>query len=145
MLSILGTIGSALVSGISDWSKGRQELKKSELEAKKVVIAAEAEARLAISKAKVKMAEQAQAQDYNLDKIAMENMEKSYKDEYLLGMFSIPMVIAFVEPEIVENGFNAIAGMPEWYQYTFIGMVVVIYGMRGLLGKLIDSKKFRGK
>ena len=138
MIGIVGTLISSAVTGISDWSKGRQELKKVKLEADKVVIQAEAEAKLAVSKAKVRMAENAQTQDYNLDKIAMENMEKSYKDEYLLGMFSIPMILAFVDPELVEKGFNAIAGVPSWYQYTFIGMVVVIYGLRGLASKLLD-------
>jgi hypothetical protein len=30
--------------------------------------------------------------------------------------------------------------MPQWYQYIIIGMVVVIYGMRGLLEKVLEKK-----
>jgi len=141
MISIIGSLVGSAITGISDWSKGKQELKKVQLEADKTVIMAEAEAKLAVSKAKVRMAESAQSQDYNLDKIAMENMDKSYKDEYLLGLFSIPMILAFIYPDVVAKGFTAIEGMPDWYQYSFLGMVVVIYGLRGLLTKLVEAKK----
>jgi hypothetical protein len=37
------------------------------------------------------------------------------------------------------QGFEVIHQMPEWYQYIIIGMVVVIYGLRGLLTKFLDK------
>jgi hypothetical protein len=39
-------------------------------------------------------------------------------------------------------GFGVMAQMPQWYQYTIIGMVVVIYGLRGLLEKVLAKKGF---
>ena len=88
------------------------------------------------------MAEAGQAQNYDLDRLAMEQMSKSWKDEVLLLVFLIPMIMAFV-PDMDKYalaGFEVIAKMPDWYQYIIIGMVVVIYGMRGLLEKIIDKK-----
>jgi len=30
--------------------------------------------------------------------------------------------------------------MPEWYRYIIIGMVIVIYGLRGMVKQLAASK-----
>jgi hypothetical protein len=70
-------------------------------------------------------------------------MEKSYKDEVILAIFLAPMVMSFIPAysAYALAGFDIIAQMPEWYRYIIIGMVVVIYGMRGMLTKLLDSKK----
>jgi len=60
----------------------------------------------------------------------------------LLLVFLAPMIMAFIPDMDVYAlaGFEVINKMPEWYQYIIIGMVVVIYGMRGLLEKIIDKK-----
>ena len=34
---------------------------------------------------------------------------------------------------IVAAGFSSLALVPDWYMYILIGMVTVIYGMRGML------------
>ena len=33
----------------------------------------------------------------------------------------------------VTNGFASLALVPDWYMGILVGMIVVIYGMRGLL------------
>ena len=33
----------------------------------------------------------------------------------------------------VSAGFASLALVPDWYMYILVGMVTVIYGMRGLL------------
>ena len=88
------------------------------------------------------MAESGQTQSYDLDRLAMEQMGKSWKDEVILIIFLAPMVMAFIPgmDGYALAGFTVIAKMPEWYQYIIIGMVVVIYGMRGMLEKILDKK-----
>jgi len=145
----IGSILGGIVSGVTSYFKGKQELKKVELEAKKKMILAKAETELAIAKAKMKMAQNDQQNDFKLDLLAMQNMEKSWKDEFILLLFSIPMILAFI-PQMQEfalRGFEVIAKMPTWYQYTFIGMIVVIYGMRGMLRAFLAKKSsnFLGK
>lgn len=128
MLSIIGSIGSAIISGVSDYFKGKQEISKTKLEGDIKVLIAEAEA-------KVKRLEKESEQDYDLDKLATQNMEKSWKDELILIIFLVPVVMCFI-PEYhvyVTNGFAALALVPDWYMGILVGMVVVIYGMRGLL------------
>ena len=133
MLSIIGNIGSAIISGVSDYFKGKQEISKTKLEGDIKVLIAEAEA-------KVKRLERESEQDYDLDKIATQNMEKSWKDELILVLWLTPVAMCFI-PEYhvyVTNGFAALALVPDWYMGILVGMVVVIYGMRGLLKMVIQ-------
>jgi len=52
------------------------------------------------------------------------------------------MVMAFIPgmDKYSLAGFEVIQQMPEWYQYIIIGMVVVIYGMRGMVKQLVSNK-----
>ena len=133
MLTGLLGIGSAIVTGISDYFKGKQEISKTKLEGDIKVLIAEAEA-------KVKRLERESEQDYDLDKIATQNMEKSWKDELILVLWLTPVAMCFI-PEYhvyVTNGFASLALVPDWYMGILVGMVVVIYGMRGLLKMVIQ-------
>lgn len=128
MFGVIGSLGSAIVSGISDYFKGKQEIKKVELEADKMLIMAEAQAKADRLKREAEM-------DYDLDKIAMQNMDKTWKDELILLIWLVPVILSFI-PEyqhIVVNGFAALGLVPDWYMYILIGMITVIYGMRGML------------
>ena len=137
-----GSIIGALTNQVGGFFKGKQELAKVKLEADKIVIKAQAETAMAVALSKTKMAELGQTQSFDLDQIAMNNMEKSYKDEFILAIFMTPMVLAFIPgfDQYALKGFEVIKEMPEWYRYTIVGMVVVIYGMRGMLSKLLTSR-----
>ena len=133
MLSIIGSIGSAIISGVSGYFKGKQEISKTKLEGDIKVLIAEAEA-------KVKRLERESEQDYDLDRLATENMEKSWKDELILLIWLTPVAMCFI-PEYhvyVTNGFASLALIPDWYMGILVGMVVVIYGMRGLLKMVLQ-------
>tara|TARA_R110000868_G_scaffold280632_1_gene541028 strand:+ start:213 stop:641 length:429 start_codon:yes stop_codon:yes gene_type:complete len=133
---------SSLVALGGTWLQGKQEETQAKATARLVEIQADSDIKVAKATAITKMAEAGQAQNYDLDRLAMEQMTKSWKDEVLLLVFLAPMIMAFVPNMDVYAlaGFEVIAKMPEWYQYIIIGMVVVIYGMRGLLEKIIDKK-----
>jgi radical SAM superfamily enzyme with C-terminal helix-hairpin-helix motif len=137
-----GSIIGVVTKSVGGYFKGKQELAGVKLKGQMKVIEAEAESKLAIAKGRVRMAEEGQAQSFNLDLVAMNNMEKSYKDEIILIVFMTPMVLAFIPSMDVYalRGFEVIEKMPQWYQYILIGMIVVIYGMRGMLDKLLSSK-----
>jgi len=138
MLNLLGPI----IDLGSTYLKGKQEEAKAKSEAAIVGIQAEADIKKAKALSATKLAEAGQAQNYDLDRMAMEQMNKSWKDELILIIFLAPMVLAFI-PDMDKYalaGFEVISKMPEWYQYIIIGMVVVIYGMRGMLEKLLDKK-----
>lgn len=138
MISILGS----LVSLGGTFLQGKQDEAKAKAKAAIVGIQADADIKRAKALAATKMAESGQTQSYDLDRLAMEQMGKSWKDEVILIIFLAPMVMAFIPgmDGYALAGFTVIAKMPEWYQYIIIGMVVVIYGMRGMLEKILDKK-----
>lgn len=139
MLGLITTLGGALIDQVGGYFKTKQEIKKVKTEAEKEVIVAKA-------KAEVKRLEKESEQDYNLDMEAMKDMRNSWKDELILVIFLAPLVLSFIPATqaYVFEGFKALEQTPDWYRYILIGMIVVIYGMRGLLKyvlKLIISKK----
>jgi len=133
---------SSLVALGGTWLQGKQEETQAKATARLVEIQADSDIKVAKATAMTKMAEAGQTQNYDLDRLAMEQMTKSWKDEVLLLVFLTPMIMAFIPNMDVYAlaGFEVIAKMPDWYQYIIVGMVVVIYGMRGLLEKIIDKK-----
>lgn len=127
-MGIFATLGTAIISGITGYFKDKNEIKKVEVEAEKMLVLAKAEAEAN------KMKRESE-QDYDLDKIAMIAMDKSWKDEFLLILFSIPIAMCFFPEyrQYVEDGFKTLKIIPEWFMYIYVAMIVVIYGLRGLL------------
>ena len=133
---------SGLISLGGTFLQGKQDEAKAKAEAAIVGIQADAEIKKAKAIAATKMAESGQTQNYDLDRLAMEQMGTSWKDEFILIIFLAPMVMAFIPgyKDYALAGFAVIAQMPTWYQYIIIGMVVVIYGLRGLLEKFLNRQ-----
>jgi hypothetical protein len=128
-------ITSALTSLVAKPIEQWQERKTLKVAQKFELLKLEHETKKAKANSMLEMAKQGQAQDYDLDKLAMKNMQNSWKDELVLIVFLTPMILAFIPnaSEYALQGFKIIEKMPSWYVAIIIGMVVVIYGLRGLL------------
>ncbi len=126
---------SSIIDGISTFVSNRQKLKQAKVDGEISVIKAESDMKVSISKSKMKMAEDGQFQDYNLDRIAMEDMKNSWFDELLLISFLLPIF-----KEYYSHGFAGFNNIPSWYFGLVIGMVVVKYGMRGMLKDFMAGK-----
>lgn len=137
---IWGTVISGVANLVGGYFTGKQEIKKAKVAAELVMIDANAKAIMAEAELKSALAKDGQKYDYDLDMYAMKNMEKSWKDEIVLIIFLAPLIMSFspsMQP-YVATGFQALANTPEWYRYIVIGMVVVIYGMRGMLKSVLQ-------
>ena len=125
----------------STYLKGKNAVAKATSDAKIISIKAEADVKVANATAAHKMAESGQTQDYNLDAIAMKQMDKSLLDEVMIAVLLVPVVASFVGyQEEITAGFESFASMPDWYQYLILGVYVVKFGMRGMLTKLMSGK-----
>lgn len=124
------------------WMDGKNAEAQAKTAANLIKIQSEADIVKAKAISATRLAEQGQAQDYDLDRIAMEQMSKSWKDELVLVIFLTPMVMAFIPgfEQYALGGFEIIDKMPEWYRYVIMGMVIVIYGLRGMAKQLIGNK-----
>jgi hypothetical protein len=81
------------------------------------------------------------AAEIDLDKINTESMANSWKDEFLLLLFSVPVIMCFIPglAMYVTAGFVALSGTPVWYQVIFVVICLTIYGHRKL-AKLFAAK-----
>ena len=124
---------AALIGPISQlagtWLEGKVEKTKAETGAK--VAKAKAEAVIMEKKATGEI-------DWDLE--AIKGSQNSWKDEWLVILFSIPLILAFIPgmEEVVANGFAQLETMPQWYQYSLGVIDAASFGVR-------SATKFFGK
>ena len=121
--------------------EGKNQVAKAKSAAAIVGLQADAEVKVAGAKAANKLADNGQTQEYNLDLVAMQQMDKSFLDEIMIALLLVPIAASFLGYQAeVTAAFESFAAMPEWYQYLVLGVYVVKFGMRGLLTKLMSGK-----
>ena len=124
---------TALIGPISQlagtWLEGKVEKTKAETGAK--VAKAKAEATIMEKKATGEI-------DWDLE--AIKGSQSSWKDEWLVILFSVPLILAFIPgmEGVVANGFAQLDAMPEWYQYSLGVIVAASFCVR-------SATKFFGK
>lgn len=125
-LPILTLVAQALGIGGSYVEK-RMELTKAKLDAEIKVTQAKAEAEIA-------QAARAQQSEIDWDLTVARQMESTWKDEWFVILFSIPLVLAFIPFEwadkAVDRGFQNLEQMPDWYAYALGLAVAASFGYR---------------
>lgn len=116
--AILGPL-TELATG---WLKNKAV--KQEAEAKLKLTEAEAKAKIMLSK-------ETSVADW--ERIMAQGSQSSWKDEWLVILFSIPLILVFTGEwgrNVVAEGFAALEIMPDWYQYTLGVIVAASFGVR---------------
>ena len=127
MLQALIGPASELLGG---WLKSKAETK-----------AAETRAKVAKAEAEAEVMNVAATHEAGWEKIMAQGSQQSLKDEWLVALFSIPLILSFCGEwgrTIVAEGFAALETMPDWYQYTLGVIVAASFGVR-------SATKFFGK
>jgi hypothetical protein len=153
ILSTLANISSAVSTTVStaitDWSKrktvsaetkAKAELLKVETELR--VLQIEAQARTAEAQTKLEMAKQGQKIDFELDRESVRQMQKSLKDEFLLLLFSLPVILTFIpsmQPH-VQKGWEMLDQAPEWFLWLYAAMIISVWGLRGIARSVLESR-----
>lgn len=124
---------TALIGPIANlagtWLEGKVEKTKAETGAK--VARAKAEATIMEKKATGEL-------EWDLE--MARGSQSSWKDEWLVILFSVPLILAFIPgmEGVVSNGFAQLEAMPQWYQYSLGIIVAASFGVR-------SATKFFGK
>jgi len=124
---------TALIGPIANlagtWLEGKVEKTKAETGAK--VARAKAEATIMEKKATGEL-------EWDLE--MARGSQSSWKDEWLVILFSVPLILAFIPgmEGVVANGFAQLEAMPQWYQYSLGVIVAASFGVR-------SATKFFGK
>ena len=101
---------------------------------------AKAIANVAKAKAEATIMEKKATGEIDWDIEMARSSSSSWKDEWLVILFSIPLILAFIPgmEGVVQNGFEQLNKMPEWYQYSLGVIVAASFGVR-------SATKFFGK
>ena len=101
---------------------------------------AKATANVARAKAEATIMEKKATGEIDWDIEMARSSASSWKDEWLVILFSIPLILAFIPgmEGVVKNGFEQLNKMPEWYQYSLGVIVAASFGVR-------SATKFFGK
>ena len=116
-------IFSGIVSAVGGIATAWMENKGEQTKAKGAL-------NVAMEQRKTKMA----TGEIDWDQTMAEASKDSWKDEWLVLLFSVPLILAFCGDwgrAIVESGFQALETAPEWYRYTLGVIVAASFGFRG--------------
>ena len=102
---------------------------------------AKASANVARAKAEATIMEKKATGEIDWDIEMARSSASSWKDEWLVILFSIPLILAFIPgmEDVVQNGFEQLNKMPEWYQYSLGVIVAASFGVRSAT-KLFNKK-----
>ena len=117
--SVLGDLGGKVVEALSSRSQRKHEQKVQALELEK----------LRHSK-QIELIQNGQELDNAWELQQIKN--SGWKDEFVLLLLSIPLIMSFIpnmQPYVVE-GFDALSGTPDWYQWLILSVFAAIYGIR---------------
>lgn len=72
---------------------------------------------------------------------ALKNMNKTWKDEYLMFVWSLPFIGSFIPgvQDHVLEGWRFIAKAPYWYTLGFLGILAATFGLRWLFEKKMKN------
>lgn len=122
----LGTLlGKGIVEPAVNYMTRRAEIKQARFEA-------QLKAEQAAGDRRAKLISEGLAADANWEMEFARQANSSWKDEYVLLILSIPVVLCFVPgwAPVVAAGFAALAATPVWYQTAFISVFLATYGIR---------------
>ncbi len=66
-----------------------------------------------------------------------------WKDEYIVGIWSVPAVMAFIPGghEAAAKGFENLANAPEWYIVGWVSISLAIYGLKPATKSIIQWRE----
>ena len=125
---------TALIGPIAElagtWMSGKVEQTK-----------AKAQTKVAMAQAEAVVMQKKATGEIDWDLKMADASASSWKDEWLVILFSIPLILAFIPgmEDIVSRGFQQLEQMPEWYQYSLGVIVAASFGVRSAT-KLFNKK-----
>jgi len=138
-LNPLSIIGDA-ITAVGGYFRDGQKIKAAVGERKD-------ELKLINLKARIESAKAGVTHDMKMDEGA--RAAAGWMDDVSFFVFLAPAILAFFPGMVdhIEDGFDVLAGMPEWYQYALGMMLISVWGYRKLVSPIIQSiaKAYLGK
>ena len=137
MIPVIGAILSAVGAPIAEYLKGVAARKR---------VKAEGKVRIELARVEQQVLIQKQAGSYDVE--AQRQMQFSWKDEYLVIVFTFPLILSFLAPFVdmflpegmtvsdkIGIAWESVALAPDWYQWSVMGIIAATFGLRWLWSK----------
>lgn len=117
----------ALIGPIAGLAGSWLESKVEQTKAKGAVAKAKAEAEAEVMKT-------AATHDSKWELIMAQSTQSSFKDEIVTVIVLVPVVLVFIPgmEDVVQNGFDRLNELPDWYQYLVFLVCSAALGIKGL-------------
>ena len=112
-IGVIGQIATTFLEGRVAKQKGENQIKLAEAEAKAKILSSESD----------------------WERIMASNQAGSWKDEWLVLLFSVPLILCFCGEwgrDVVTSGFMALETMPTFYQAGLGAMIASSFAIRGV-------------
>jgi len=145
--ALLAPVTNLIGEPLKQWGERR----KIKLESKMQVEVLHATATVEKAKAEVELVKQGKATEADWDARAQEQAKFSWKDEVLMFILFLPVVLLFISAFFIDDAFqqrvikavNALEKFPLWYVVLLCGIVAAVFGLRWLVAPLVT--KMAGK
>lgn len=117
-MSILDKILGGVLKPVSEYFTRRQEIKASDRQQERAL-------KQAMTDRQIELIKSGLTADMNWEMEFAKQAQTSWKDEYVLGILSIPFILCFIPKDFsqweggayyVTEGLKAIDALPMWYQ-----------------------------
>ena len=127
--------------------KGRQNIEKEELNLKLVSLKTKVKIEEAKGRASVEMAQTEQEATFDLDKMAVKQMERDWKDDAFALFFFLILFGSFVPSMVqpIEDGLIVLNTMPDFIKYGMMLLFVHVFGFRNLLRLFLKKRGVIGE
>jgi len=126
---IIGDIINAGSKAFASWNDGRTRIKEAKINAK-----------VAKYNKQARLEEKEQDAETNWDLYALKQMSESWKDEFIMVLWFIPLVLLFIpgmQPYAIA-GFEALKSVPYGYWLVVFGIVASTFGLRWLFNRRVE-------
>lgn len=121
--SIVGGLLGKVAPEVAGYYRDKQKL-KHERELEKI------KGKIAWEQALTRRAEASEGRDHEWELESIRN--SGWKDEWVLVVLSIPLVLSFIPHTVVyvQMGFAALEQTPDWYRWMTLMVFGAVYGIR---------------
>lgn len=144
-MNILGALGSLFGIG-KDFLNNRAKLKRLKQEQEHEIIKAETEAIITRIKGNSES-------DNEIDIITARNKKNTWKDDIIVYLFLIPILVASATPflvayentswlelnNLVRESYVSLDQLPDWYKYVLAAIIIDTIGMRSFFRKIFNA------
>jgi hypothetical protein len=120
---LVATLTGQTVEAVLEYKNAKRKA-KTDIELEKL------RGKAAYEKAKTERAENSEGRDHEWEMASIQN--SGWKDEWVLIILSIPMILAFIPYTVayVNMGFAALETTPLWYRTIVASIYLATFGLR---------------